>query len=342
MRPKTHSAKTILAPVRLFEKEGFNAGQLLAGTGLSLSILENPDTRIPLSQGLKFLRNIEKVTLNPESALRVGCAYPINLFGLYGYALMSAASLRKALQLAYKYVELSFAFLEHEFQVEGDTAIMSMSSVLYDDKELEMIAERELAATFMIVKGLLEKDDFLTGVKIAHAPRFSKSVYEKVFNCPVEFNCDAYQLQFPYDLLDLPLLHSDSDTAALCIEKCEISKARLDQQFTIVEEIEEHLLANPGRFPGVETMADMLNLSGRTLRRRLQDQGTRYQRIVDNIRFRLAKEYLETTSLTIEQIALSLDYSDTANFSNAFKRWAGESPQQYRMTISSGVNGVSA
>ncbi len=342
MRPKTHSAKTILAPIRLLEREGYNAGQLLTGTGLSLSELEKPDTRIPLSQGLKFLRNIEKVTRNPENALKVGCSYPINLFGLYGYALMSAATLRKALQLAYKYVELSFAFMEHRFHVAGSTAVMSMSSDIYDSKELEMIAEREMAATYMIVKGLLERDDFLTVVKIAHAPRYSKTVYENVFNCPVEFNCETYQLQFSCDLLDLPLLHSDSDTAALCIEKCEISRAKLKQQFTIVEEIRERLLANPGRFPTIEAMAELLNISGRTLRRRLHENDTRYQRIVDDIRFQLAKEYLETTSLTIEQIALSLDYSDTANFSHAFKRWAGESPHQFRNSVNLSVNNVSA
>lgn len=330
MMPRSHSAKTIFAPIKLLEKEGYNAGQLLTGTGLSLSILANPDTRIPLSQGLQFLRNIEKVTRDPQIGLRVGCAYPLNLFGLYGYALMSAASLRKALELAYKYVELSFAFLEHSFHVEEGMAVMSMSSKVYDNKELQLIAERELAATFMIVQGLLERDDFLAGVRLAHAPRFSKAIYENTFNCPVTFKHDTYQLLLPASLLDVPLLHSDSDTAALCIEKCEISKARLDREFSIIDQVEELLLANPGRFPGIEGMARLLNISGRTLRRRLQEKDSRYQQIVDGIRYRLAKEYLESTSLTVEQIALSLEYSDTSNFSHAFKRWSGSSPKAYR------------
>lgn len=339
MTPKTHSAKTILAPIKLLETEGYNVGQLLTGTGLSLSILAKPDARIPLSQGLQFLRNIEKVTRDPQIGLRVGCAYPLNLFGLYGYALMSAPSLRSALDLAYKYVELSFAFLEHTFSVENRAAVMSMSSRLYDKNELALIAERELAATYMIVKGLLEQDDFLMEVRIAHPPRFAKAAYEKVFNCPVTFESDVYQLLFPLDLLDVPLLHSDSDTAALCIEKCEISKARLNKDYDIVFQVEELLLANPGRFPTIDRMASLLNMSGRTLRRHLQEKGSRYQQIIDNIRFRLAKEYLETTSLSIEQIALALEYSDTANFSHAFKRWSGRSPQAFRQERQSGSDG---
>ena len=338
MTPKTHSAKTILAPIKLLQQEGYNVGQLLAGTGLSLSVLTKPDVRIPLSRGLLFLRNLEKVTRDPRIGLRVGCTYPLNLFGLYGYALMSAPSLRNALALAYKYVELSFAFLEHTFTVEGDMAVMNMSSQVYAADDLALIAERELAATFMIVKGLLEHDDFLAGVRVAHEPRFTRSCYEQTFHCPVEFNTPTYQLLIPNKLLDVPLLHSDSATAALCIEKCELFKARLEQDFDIVAEVEELLLSNPGRFPKIDDMAKMLNVSGRTLRRRLNDKGSRYQLIVDDIRYRLAKEYLETTSLSIEQIALSLEYSDPANFSHAFKRWSGVSPQFYRRKKSVGTH----
>jgi AraC-like DNA-binding protein len=85
-----------------------------------------------------------------------------------------------------------------------------------------------------------------------------------------------------------------------------------------------------GTLPTLSQIASRLFLSTRTLRRRLEDAQTSYQEIVGEIRRDLAVRYLTQTSLSTEAIAEILGYSDTANFRQAFKRWTGESPQQYR------------
>ena len=85
-----------------------------------------------------------------------------------------------------------------------------------------------------------------------------------------------------------------------------------------------------GSVPTLSQVASRLFVSTRTLRRRLEDAQTSYQEIVAETRQGLAVRYLTQTSLSIEAIAEILGYSDTANFRQAFKRWTGESPQQYR------------
>ena len=85
-----------------------------------------------------------------------------------------------------------------------------------------------------------------------------------------------------------------------------------------------------GTVPTLSQVASRLFVSTRTLRRRLEDAQTSYQEIVGETRRDLAVRYLTQTSLSTEAIAEILGYSDTANFRQAFKRWTGESPQQYR------------
>lgn len=82
--------------------------------------------------------------------------------------------------------------------------------------------------------------------------------------------------------------------------------------------------------PGIEAAARELGMSCSTLKRRLNDMGVTYSALIEESRFRLAKEMLEIPTIPLKQIAHDLGYSHRANFDRAFKRWSGVSPRQYR------------
>lgn len=89
------------------------------------------------------------------------------------------------------------------------------------------------------------------------------------------------------------------------------------------------LLDAVGGFPTAQAIADQLHLSKRTLYRRLADIEMSYQEILDSTRRRLADEYL-ATSLSVDEIAERLGFSDTSNFRKAYRNWVGISPNEYR------------
>ncbi len=68
----------------------------------------------------------------------------------------------------------------------------------------------------------------------------------------------------------------------------------------------------------------------RTLQRKLNDAGTTFNAVVEDTRRELAQRYLKQPDLAISEIAYLLGFSETGNFSRAFKRWAGASPSDYR------------
>ena len=96
------------------------------------------------------------------------------------------------------------------------------------------------------------------------------------------------------------------------------------------------MLAVPGRFPGIDAVASDMAMSTRTLRRRLAAENRSFQEILDEVRFGLAKDYLQNSSLPIEQVADLLAFSAAGNFSQAFKRWSGVAPRDYRSSVIEG------
>ena len=89
------------------------------------------------------------------------------------------------------------------------------------------------------------------------------------------------------------------------------------------------LIQSAGEFLDINQVASRLNMSERTLRRRLERSAS-FRSIIDEIKGLLAREYLTKTRLTIADIAHLLDYAETVSFRRAFVRWNGVTPREYR------------
>ena len=90
------------------------------------------------------------------------------------------------------------------------------------------------------------------------------------------------------------------------------------------------VLDGTGNYLTFEQLAARLNISPRTLRRRLEQEGTTFQELLAKVRSTLAKELLLTGKLSVEQVSERLGYSDAGSFYHAFKRWTGKPPSAFR------------
>ncbi len=85
--------------------------------------------------------------------------------------------------------------------------------------------------------------------------------------------------------------------------------------------------------PGVEEVAFRLKMSARTVRRQLQDEGTSYREILDNLRYSLAIRQLGPERKSVEDVAYRLGFADASGFQKAFRRWTGNRPADYSRTL---------
>ena len=108
--------------------------------------------------------------------------------------------------------------------------------------------------------------------------------------------------------------------------------AKLTNQGHFVDDVRLLILARPGFFPDIDYVAEKMDISTRTLRRRLCDEGSCYRELLEEIRYSLAREYLGTTLLPMDEVSRLLGYTESGNFSHAFRRWSGVSPSCWRKT----------
>lgn len=93
------------------------------------------------------------------------------------------------------------------------------------------------------------------------------------------------------------------------------------------------LHGNEGRYPSLVRAAQHMCMSPRTLKRRLRAHGVSFRQLLDRARYSHATRLLADPELTVEQVAFQVGYSSLANFSRAFRRWAGSSPGAFRLRL---------
>ena len=84
------------------------------------------------------------------------------------------------------------------------------------------------------------------------------------------------------------------------------------------------------RHAGAEQIAALFSMHPRTLARQLEARGTRFQVLVDEVRFEIARQMLEQSTMDVREVAATLDYADASALTRAFRRWSGSTPTQWR------------
>lgn len=328
-----HHIKALPPALRAMAELGFDAEQCLAGTGLSAPMLSRPagEVSFKLSQEYQFHRNLLALTRDPAIGLSMGNAYTLESYGLFGYAFLSAPTLRHGLTIANHYGPLTFTLFDIRMLVAGNRSELQFRPLLDIPGDLlAYYADRDVAAAINGARVAVDQNLGLRAVHLVHSGDGHERRYREHFGCPVVFNHSHSALVFDTAALDAPMPLRDAETSQICQQQCQLLLTRLKREAGYIEKVRELIVARPGYFPDIDFVAEKLKLTTRTLRRRLSAENSSYQAILDEVRYGLAREYLTTSRMTLEEIAALLGYSTAGNLSQAFKRWHGVSPRQYR------------
>lgn len=326
-----HHAKGLRYSLKKMEELGYFADDCLRGTNIHDSDLDNPDYKIELEQELLFNENLINISGNPLIGLQIGEAYPPMSYGVVGYAIMSAKTFRDALKLIESYGELTYSLFRFRLVESTPAPRFSMSPKMKLSAKLtQFYADRDLSAALLTFSTILGKNPQYQRVGFLHNDVANREGYETYFGCPAVFNQPDTWMELSPESLNESLLLRDENTSRLCQEQCKLLIAKLNRQIGFVNEVRHLILSYPREFSTMQQCAQQMNISLRTLQRRLANEGASYQNILDNARYKLAKSYLKDTKMTVEQISVLLGYSDPGNFSHAFKRWSDCSPKAWR------------
>ena len=326
-----HVVRSLASPLLVMEALGYDESACLHGTGILTSQLLDPKALMSLQQELAFYRNCLELTGDPAIGLKLGVPFTPQRYGLFGYALLSAATFRHALTVVEHFGRLTFSFFSFTFGEEGREAWFAMGEPPPIDAELlDLYTDRDMSAAVVGFEEILGEPFTPDAVYLKHDGKGCKQAYRDHFSTEVHSGSEVNRLTFSADLLDRRLPQADPESSQHMQQQCQMLIARLSNQGKFVDEVRMLVLRRPGCFPSIEAVAEQMHMSSSTLRRRLKEEGSNYRALLDEIRFELAREYLGETRLPLEEISDLLGYTEPGNFSHAFRRWCGESPRAWR------------
>ncbi|NQD92671.1 AraC family transcriptional regulator [Pseudomonas sp. CrR25] len=319
-----------VALLDLVEELGVPRSQLFAEARVRPEVLGNPQGRLSFLDFNQLASCALLRCAEPALGLLLGQRLNVSTHGILGYAVLSSANLGKAIQFALKYYRVLGVTYELEMVELDDRVELRASESMPLGALSRFAAEGLLASLYSIARFLVGERLQEVEVGFTHAAPHYAARYAQVFGVPAVFDQPYHRLSMPKAYLARPMALANPATVQMCQQQCEALLASLDVQDGLLTRVRRLLLARPGDFPDLESAAEALHTSGRSLRRHLASMGTRYQLVLDEVRRSLALQYLTTTHLPLYEIAYLLGFSDPSNFRRAFKKWTGKLPSDYR------------
>ena len=312
-------------------REGVDPSVTLAGTGLEFAGLGAADTRISFRQMITIHENLRSAPVPADFFLRTRAEFSIANYGILGYAMMSSQTLRHAIRIAMKYYRTAGPLMQITFDEDLDAAHINLVDVLSLGPPIFRQVVEDLISTFpLLLRLLLDRHINPTRLELTFERPVHADRYRDVFGVEPVFDAPITRFWLDPRILDLPIREADAVASTLLQKSCQELLDQIEEHRTFANQIRQILLGNPGAHSSAENVAGELNMSTRTLRRRLQDEDTTFQVLSDDVRARLAKDYLRTTRLSIQEIGELIGFGEATNFRRAFVRWTSVSPHQFR------------
>ncbi|HYD96623.1 MAG TPA: AraC family transcriptional regulator [Noviherbaspirillum sp.] len=320
----------------LLRARGIDVERVLAGAGLSWAELVESGRPVAFAQMRIVVLAALRLAATPTLGMELGAAVPVSAHGPVGYAAVAAKDVRQAIEVIVRYGRLRSSALDFRLLEEGTHCRFQ----LRESVDLGDVRIPATEAVLIVIVQLLES---LVGRPIAEAeyalpypaPPWS-ALYPARLKGRLRFNAPCMEILLPHSLLRTPSLTGDPQAFASACRDCEAALAEALEAGDIVQQVRTRLQGSIERMPSCEAMAAQLHMSSRTLIRKLRQQGSSYQALVDEVRKAQALWYLQHTTYPVETIAEKLGYLDTSNFSRSFRRWFGVSPRGFRQSGSTG------
>jgi len=337
MKPMSASEHTVPIAlvsqlVRLAKRWQVDAAELLTEVGISEKALEDPLERIPVATMCKLLDLARTLTAEPGLGYYLGLQTRATLYGFLGFAFLSASTVRDALNLSIHFAPIFSTALSVDLRVEGRVASLSFEERADFGSVRDIVLISTIVGAREMGRATTGRDtggsaDFAFPEPDYHA-RFAHLALYSRFDQPVN------RIQFDAAVLDFAIVTGDPVALLLARRQCERELDQLGFRTAFADRV-RRLVAGDHDFDSLDQIAAHLDLSPRTVRRRLAAEGVSFSALVDQGRRDKALRLVRSSRLSIEDVARQLGYTTASSFVRAFHRWTGKTPLQYRRGVGS-------
>jgi len=323
------SLNVFLPLLEYLETEGFDLKAILDRAGIAQSALEGTKTRFPKRKFQALWQVASEVTGDPAIALRVSTMVKADTLGILGYLALASESRRKAFELVKDLTPLLWEDVECELESDGEVAFIRCNTDR-DPQGSRFTTEYAIGLTVTMSRVLGAGHSGPLEARFSYpAPAYADE-YERILGLPIRFDAGENGVLYPISMMDTLNPAADAALRQLLERYAADQLAKIPTSARFSQRVRSCIRSMlPLGSLTADTVAAQFRMSERTLRRRLREEDTNYQEILDDVRGQLARHYLTKEQRGIDEVGFILGFSDQSAFTKAFRRWTGQTPADF-------------
>lgn len=321
--------------ISFVSEQGHDPEPLYTLVGANSAALQVPDCKVETQPFIDMMERALVVTGDPCLGLHAGEYMNLSAAGLVLQIMQTSRTLREALVYVCEFANLGCALLPMHMQEEGDVFRLRITpDPLWLQRSPETVRQMiDGIFTFNLreIRTLVRQAYQPQAIHFAFSTPDAVREYERVLQAPLRFDQTWSEIVYPVVMLDQPVVTSDFAVLQILVQHAEEKLARIQQSEGFFQTVKRAILnlVKP-QFPSIEEVAANLNLSVRTLQRKLREEGKTFKGLLEELKYEFALTYLKRPDLSVAEIADTLNYAEPSGFIRSFKRWTGQTPQRFR------------
>jgi AraC-like DNA-binding protein len=311
------------------EELGVRASAVLHRAGLPQGFIEQPRVLLNTEELFALWRAIGEVSTNPAIGLQLGTENKTERFSPIGLAALSSENFGSAVDQMARYKQLT---CPEEIVQEKDEEEWSIQFRWLLADEVEPPVLMDCCFAWVLSTARHGTGTRLSPLRVEFVqPRPHMKTIERHFGCRVVCGAPRNVIVFRAADAERRFVTRNAELLAMLAPQFDEELKQQSGNENFAERVRGAVQQKlTGRRPNIEDIADALHISSRTLQRRLQDEGSSFQRVLEEARHLLARHYLNNSVLELNEAAYLLGYEDASSFVRAFRTWEGVPPARWR------------
>jgi len=319
------------AVIKVLADLGFEAGPLIKRVGLDQATLCDPDMIVPSSVFGELFAQCVRTTKCDHFGLLVGAEGSLAWLGRVGFIVRNSLTVEEALRSLVKY------FYHHDRSVvmglreaDGQTALSY--ALLFKMEAQDQWLANMMCYSLKIMRELCNPGWFPSEVTFAMPRPADIRPYQRLFRTRLTFDAAETAILFDASWLRRPVVNAEPELRRLLMKDIDESQPLDLGDFSL--DVKRIVRTHIGTgHCTAKNLSGLLGVSVRALSGRLEESGTSFKQIVEDVRFEMAKQLIQNTDMPLRDISERLDYSEISAFTRAFSRWSGIAPGNWRRSM---------
>lgn len=302
---------------------------LLRRAALPAGLFQQERIYVTTAELFALWRSVGEMSSDPGIGLKLGTEPRFERYHPAGIAAICSQSFRDALQRIARYKQLT---CPEKIRIHTIRDEASVEFVYLHAEEIQPDVLVDLGLSWILSVGRLGTDGRITPLRVELTRRVRhRELLETHFGCRVRFKADRNALVFRNSDLDRPFVTHNEELLTALGAHLETELQARKTSLEVGEQVKHSLKRSlAGKRPTLQSVAQELGMSARTLQRRLTDADITFQQLVEDTRRELAHHYLKHSTVELNEAAFLLGYEDANSFFRAFQLWEGTSPGEWR------------